>query len=308
VSFRLGACIDALAARFGALAHEKGIEFAHLVQHDAHGWIIGDPTAVRRILGNVLDNAFRCTESGEVVLRVRRLEQQRQRVRLLFEVEDTGIGMGAQQLETLFRYAAGADGTGGPESGRPVGGLASARRLIASLGGEIGADSTPGRGTTVWITLPFEMEPAVAEPAPVETLTGLRILAVDDNAANREILAHYLSSWQADHAVADSGRRALTLLRDAARAGRAFDVAVLDMQMPVMDGLTLGRQIKADAQLCNTRLLMLSSLEPSAESLRAAGFRFVLNKPLRRSVLYQALRQLRDPGPQGRGRPEAAAP
>jgi two-component system, sensor histidine kinase and response regulator len=167
---------------------------------------------------------------------------------------------------------------------------------VELMGGEIGADSVPGHGSLFWFAIPFERQSDETHTPDWEGLSATRALAVDDNATNLTILAHYLKSWGLPHETARDGPEALERLRGAAAAGRPFDIALVDMQMPGLDGLALGRAIKSDPAIAETRLLLLSSIGQGDAGLREAGFLFALSKPIRQSILHDTLLRMHDLG------------
>jgi CheY-like chemotaxis protein/HPt (histidine-containing phosphotransfer) domain-containing protein len=256
---------------------------------------------------NLVGNAGKVTEQGEVVVRVGLADlPQRERggaadeplrATLRFTVIDTGIGIAEDRRSRLFVPFSQADSSTTRRHGGTGLGLAICRRLVDLMGGTIDVESLPGQGSTFWFTARFVVAPplAVARPeSQSHSLAGLRMLVVDDNATSRTILQALSTAWGITSACADSGPGALAMLRSAAGNGAPFDAAILDMQMPGMDGLTLARTLKADPALRGTRLILLTSLGHTDDSsaLRAAGVSTSLTKPVRQWQLYEALARI----------------
>jgi CheY-like chemotaxis protein len=211
------------------------------------------------------------------------------RVRLRCEVKDTGIGMTAASVANLFSPFHQADGATTRRFGGTGLGLAISRNLVELMHGSIGVESTPGLGSTFWFEIPYPAQTdQTGESAPA-ALHGVSMLAVDDSQAKLHVIGHYLRSWGVDCETTDSGEQALTRLRAAAQGGRPFAVAVLDMQMPEMDGPALARLIRADPEIAQTHLVLISSFSPSTEDHRAEGFDACLGRPVRQSVLRDVL-------------------
>jgi len=233
------------------------------------------------------------TEEGEVVLRTSLVEQDDQEALISFEVSDTGIGITPEQQERLFRSFSQADTSMTRRYGGTGLGLTISKQLIELMGGEIEVESTPGEGSTFRFTTRLHKQPGAAREAvgPVGELDGRRVLIVDDNATNRKILSSQVASWGM-HPAAESGHRAIEELHAAAARGEAHELAILDMQMPGMDGLELARAIKADPALQSTRLVMLTSIGQGEESEEAsrAGVNAYLTKPVRQSELRDVLK------------------
>ena len=210
-----------------------------------------------------------------------------------FEVSDTGIGMTPEQQERLFRSFSQADASTTRRYGGTGLGLAITKQLVEMMGGVIGVESVPGEGSTFFFTLPFEKRPVEIEAAPrlPADLEGLRALIVDDNATNRRLLRQQLSSWGIENGEAEDPQSALEELRSAAREGEPHDLVILDMQMPLMDGMELAREIKADPAISATRLVLLTSVgqRGEGEEARQAGIEAYLTKPVRQSELYDCL-------------------
>ena len=297
-------------------AQRKGVELACRIAEDVPAAARLDPGRLRQVLMNLIGNAIKFTDEGEVVVSVSCAsgpDDERRRVR--FEVRDTGIGVPREAQPLLFEPFRQADASTTRRYGGTGLGLAICKQLVELMGGSIAFESAPGLGSRFWFTIPVEPASpgfAAAEPEePPSGLTGLRVLVVDDNATNREIVQHRVLSWRMRAGVAASAPEALAALREAAAAGRPYDVAVLDMHMPGMDGLALARAIRADAALAGTKLLLLTSVgvDEDAEALRAAGVAAHLTKPVRQSELYDALaRAMGRPGRASRPAVPASAP
>jgi PAS domain S-box-containing protein len=281
--------VELLAER----AREKGLELASLVYSDIPTRLRGDPGRLRQVLTNLIGNAIKFTEHGEVVVQAEKESETDAEVVVRFTVADTGIGIDEAAGRHLFHAFTQADGSTTRRYGGTGLGLAISKQLVELMGGRIGFDSVLGKGTTFRFTARFDRQPADAAetPATVWSLDKLRVLIVDDNATNRKILSHQLGSWGMVHAEVDSGAPALEVLRAAAGRGEPYDLAVLDLMMPGMDGLELARAIKADPAIAGTRLVMLTSFGQRGQSAtaREAGIEACLTKPVRQSQLFDCL-------------------
>ncbi len=273
-------------------AEDKGLELINFVEYDVPAAVKGDPFRLRQILTNLISNAIKFTEEGEVVLRTSLVEEEGGEATVRIEVSDTGIGISGEERARLFESFSQADASTTRRYGGTGLGLAISRQLVDLMGGEIGVESTPEEGSTFWFTVRLEVRPeANAGSEPGGELRGLRILIVDDNATNRKILRKQIAPWGMIPDTVESGWRALELLRAAASMGEPYDLAILDMQMPNMDGLRLTRSIKADPSLVDTRLVMLTSIgqRGEGEEARKAGICAYLTKPVRQIELRDAL-------------------
>ncbi len=263
---------------------------------DVPATVRGDPGRIRQILLNLASNAVKFTAEGEVAISVKSVSLADGQVRLHFEVTDSGIGVAAEDRDRLFESFSQADASTTRRFGGTGLGLAICRRLVEVMEGTIGMESELGSGSTFWFELPLPLASGPAEVAEVpnhDLLSDLRVLVVDDNATNRNILEVQLSSWRMRPDLVDSAALALARLRATAKRGQPYDLAVLDMFMPVMDGLQLAQAISADPLLKGTPMIMLTSslqLEPSV--LREAGIGQWLTKPMRSSELYDRLMRL----------------
>ena len=278
--------IDIVATR----AESKGIELITELSAEAHEGVRGDPGRLRQVLVNLVNNAVKFTDRGEIVVRVHRVAREENRALLRFEIADTGIGIPKERLAQLFQSFTQVDASTTRKYGGSGLGLVIAKRLAEAMGGEIGVESELGRGSTFWFTARFELQPPDAARQRELAATwarGQRVLIVDDNATNRRVASAYLRTWGFRVAECDSGSSALEALREAVEQSDRFLVALLDFQMPGMDGLELGRAIKADAALAKTHLWILTSVSGlgSASKARELGFAGYLTKPVKASYL-----------------------
>ena len=297
VDFSLVDAVEEAVAMFAQPAEAKGLELAvAFTPNDAPLRFRGDPFRLRQVISNLLGNAIKFTQEGEVVVRVALLEpaapDSAALSALRISVEDTGIGIAPEACERIFEHFSQADGSTTRQYGGTGLGLAICRRLLSLMGGRIHVESTPGLGSKfiIDLDLPAALSPAPA-PMNASALQGVRVLVVDDNQTNRSILQQQLQGWQMQVHCVDGGQPALQAMAAEAGAGRAFDLAVLDMHMPGMDGLQLAQNIQAEPALARTRLMMLSSTYANAdERTRAqAGILRYLNKPIRRADLQRAV-------------------
>lgn len=296
VEFAFHDTVQEVAVLFSEQAHAKGLELACLIHADVPPTVRGDPLRVRQILSNLVSNAVKFTNQGEVVVTADLIEQAAESVTLRCTVRDTGIGIAPEAQARIFEAFIQADGSTTRRFGGTGLGLAICHRLVTLMGGQFGVESVPGEGTTFWFVLTLGV-PRMHEPGPLTestTLAGQHILIVDDNATNRMILQHQLHQWGVVHESAASGMEALTLLQTAATQQRPFAFALLDMHMPSMDGVTLARVIKQDATLAATRLVLLTSGgldEPRTRAHDVAIERY-LSKPVSSTQLYDCLTSL----------------
>ncbi|MGC2061853.1 MAG: response regulator [Thermodesulfovibrionales bacterium] len=273
-------------------AHQKRLEMISYVQDHVPGYVIGDPVRIRQILINLLGNAIKFTDRGEVLLNIEAIDSTDDTVVLRFEVRDTGIGIDSDKQSMIFDSFSQADGSTTRKYGGTGLGLAISKQLAELMGGEIGVESVPGEGSTFWFMARLgKATRQIQQPGVRKELYGFSVLIVDDNSTNRAILHNQVISWGMTNGSAENGRRALQMLIAAAAEGTPYDIAILDLHMPGMDGLELARSIKADPSIASVRLIMLTSayMECDTEALRKAGVDINLSKPVRQSQLYDSL-------------------
>jgi signal transduction histidine kinase/CheY-like chemotaxis protein len=291
IPFDLPKLVHATASLLAVRAREKHLELLTDVPSDIPRGLRGDPTRLRQIITNLIGNAIKFTDEGEVVVSVALLERTDGAVRIRISVRDTGIGIAPEQLSSIFAEFTQADVSMTRRYGGTGLGLAISQRLVRLMGGELDVKSEVGRGSEFSFTVAFPVEVAEARTAPgAVVLSGRRVLVVDDNPTNRRILRDILGAEGVVVEEADSAAAGLDALRaDAASA--PYEVAILDVQMPDKDGFELAAEIRADPRLAATRLLMLTSAgqRGDGERCRAMGIEAYLNKPASRADLLEAL-------------------
>jgi len=273
-------------------ANNRNIELICPANIITNQLFIADPGRIRQILNNLIGNAIKFTEEGEVSVYCKAQEQSEQHTKLLFEITDTGIGLTNEQQGKLFDRFSQADGSTTRKYGGTGLGLSISKQLVELMDGEIGSKSVAGKGSTFWFTVKVANSNTPRPKKTFDNLHNQKILVVDDNLTNRVLLGELLTKWQVEHRLVDSGYKALETLTEESSKGTPYHIAILDMQMPEMDGFQLGSKIKNESQVIkNTRLMMLTSQgqRGDADKLKAAGFNGYLNKPIDQVLLYNAL-------------------
>ncbi len=293
VDFDLADLVDDALSMFAQSAESKGLELAaQFTPSDAALGLRGDPLRLRQILVNLIGNAIKFTDAGEVVVRTELTEMTASEALVRLSVSDTGIGIAPETHAKIFEHFSQADGTMARKYGGSGLGLAICQRLTVMMGGTIHLDSAPGRGSRFWIDVRLPRVQLIrSEPQPARPFDGIRVLVVDDNQTNRQILQQQLQGWRMRVTCAADGEQALHLMEAAAQVDAPFELAILDMHMPRMDGLQLARAIHAQAALSTTRLMMLTSTYASAEQelRREVGIVRCVNKPIRRADLRRVV-------------------
>ncbi|MDP1770547.1 MAG: response regulator [Nitrospirota bacterium] len=282
--------VDLVAER----AFGKGVNLACLVHADVPTVLRGDPGRLRQILLNLVSNAIKFTEQGEVVVSVKLDHHTENDATVRFEVQDTGIGLSPDAQGNLFQSFSQADSSTTRKYGGTGLGLAICKQLTKLMAGQIGVDSRLGGGSTFWFTVQLGTQLQGAQSGldlASQDLRGRYLCIVDDHATNRRILELYAERWGVRCLLAEDGHQALERLRTAAADDDACDLAIIDMQMPGMDGLELARAINADPALASTRLVLLTSQgqRGDAKAAQMAGYAAYLTKPVREAQLYESL-------------------
>jgi len=325
LDFDLRSLLDDFAATMAPKTHDKGLELLCAADPDVPTLLSGDPGRLRQILTNLVGNAVKFTHKGEVAVRVsvqesgvrspnegdgrqdpeESIQNLEDSCLLRFSVRDTGIGIPADKVGMLFQQFTQVDASTTRQYGGTGLGLAISKQLAGMMGGQVGVESVPGQGSEFWFTARFglRLEAAREMASPPANLTGVRVLIIDDNATSRETLLIRLRSWGMCPEEASDGPFGLQALYRALGEGDPFRLAVVDMQMPGMDGEAVGRAVKADAKIADTRLVMLTSLgtRGDARRLQEIGFAGYAPKPVRheelKGVLSQALASGTDRAP-----------
>ena len=293
IDFDLREVIDNTVDLLAAQAHSKGLELAAFIRPEVPMHLRGDPGRLRQVVNNLIGNAVKFTSHGEVVITLSRLSETPTHAVLGFEIRDTGIGMDEKAQANLFQAFTQADGSTTRKYGGTGLGLVISKKLVGLMKGNIRVRSTPGVGSTFFFTAEFEKQSIAIHPVARPDLVGLRVLIVDDNATNREILEHHTRAWKMKSDSASSGRQALEMMRSVA-PDDPYELAILDMQMPEMDGLMLGQAIKSDPTIASTRLVMLTSLgnQMDTADMKQAGIEACVLKPVKQSRLYNRLAEV----------------
>jgi signal transduction histidine kinase/DNA-binding response OmpR family regulator len=297
--FNLQKCIEETLDLFGAQIRNKGLEGLFLIAPDVPLELMGDGLRLRQIMINLIANAVKFTAQGEIILNVEVQEKNERGYQLLFSVTDTGIGIAPEGLEKLFRAFQQADSSTTRRYGGTGLGLAISKRLTELMGGRMWAESEPDKGSSFYFTATFKPAATSAPPHQATRNTGtikiLSVLIVDDNATNRRILELQLRNWRMLTESVSTAREALGLLR-----GKTFDIALVDYQMPDVDGVTLAKEIRKISQM---PLVLLSSSGETILGEEALLFQAQVAKPIKHSLLFSAILRLtgakrNDPAPQ----------
>jgi PAS domain S-box-containing protein len=292
LDFDLSTCVEEVLELLAPLAHNKGLEIAALIYPNVPTYLQGDAGRLRQILMNIISNAIKFTSDGEVVLRAELRSQNSSTATIYFAITDTGLGITPEDQSKLFRPFTQVDASTTRKYGGTGLGLAICKQLVSLMGGEIGVESRLGKGSKFWFEVTFTKQPhpissegdgfAIAKnERPL--LTNRRLLVVDDNATNRKIIHHQATRWGMLVDQAASATTALKAIHKAAEQKNHYDIAVIDMQMPEIDGMTLGEQIKTNLAISQLPLIMLTSTNQRDEIQRALkiGFAAYLVKPIK---------------------------
>ncbi|HLK62194.1 MAG TPA: response regulator [Bryobacteraceae bacterium] len=294
VDFDLEELLQDVVRAFAIPAHRKGLELLYQNQVHLPAMLVGDPGRLRQVLVNLLGNATKFTDKGEVEIRVVEAGRDDRSITLHFLISDTGIGISPEWRDRVFEAFVQADGSNTRRYGGTGLGLSICSRLVELMDGKIWVESRGGRGSTFQFTSRFAVSaeaPAAPRTAAPEALAGLSVLVVDDNSTNRDILRELLLRWRMRPILAESGPRALEIMHREVAVGDPFALILLDAHMPEMDGFALARHIQDDPTLAGPRIMMLSSVEASAAGpgLRATGLAHYVVKPVTKASLLKAV-------------------
>jgi len=296
LDFNLRVTVEDVAYGFAKRASDKGLELACLVHPSVKTGLRGDQGRLRQILVNLVGNAVKFTHQGEIVIRVEPVSETGSHATMRFSVQDTGIGIPHERQAAIFERFTQVDGSITRYYGGSGLGLTISKQLVEAMGGQIGLDSEPGVGSTFWFVLALEKQPpARIDTAPLRfepvEVRGLHILGVDDNATNRMILSKMVEGFGCAIETAESGPQALEMIRSAARTGNPYQVVLLDMQMPGMDGEQAARAMLSDPLGKQLNIIILTSMghRGDAARLKALGCRGFLLKPVKQKMLFNSL-------------------
>ncbi len=299
VDFDVRLTVDEVLDINALRADHKGVELGAIVGPTVPLGLRGDPGRVRQVLNNLVSNAVKFTHEGSVSIDVELVNETDDQVVVRFQVTDTGIGIEPSAVDTLFDAFRQADASTSRRYGGSGLGLAISRELVSAMGGEIGVHSEPGRGSRFWFEIPLaHAEGALLDLVPSPNLEGLRVLIVDDTQTNRRLLELQLRSWGACCDAVATGAEALDLLQTEADTANPYAIAILDLSMPGMDGLTLASFINDDPNIEPPRILMLTSLlaPVDADTMARHGIAVCMTKPCRPTRLARCLQDLAESG------------
>lgn len=298
--FELTSLVEGVAELLAQEARARKLTILTFVAPDLPEHVRGDATRIRQVLLNLISNAVKFTPHGEIVVNARRVDSGEEKdtgsVMVRFSVTDTGIGLSPQQMARLFQPFTQVDGSSVRRYGGTGLGLSISKRLVELMGGEVGVESVYGAGSTFWFTLPLVVvKENKQKPAPKD-ITGARVLVVDDQAAARKTIQSYLTSFGLRCEAVEYASDVLTRMKEEHEKGDPFKLVILDMLLPDGDGLSLGKQIKQEADLQSTYLILLTAYDEKGlgESAVEAGFSAYLTKPFRHHHLCECVSRVLD--------------
>jgi two-component system sensor histidine kinase/response regulator len=292
IDFDLRSTVEGIAATLAQRAEDKGLELACLINHNLPTRLLGDPGRLRQILVNLVGNAIKFTPQGEVVIRVSLESETETQAVLHFAVHDTGIGIPKDHVGAIFEHFTQVNGSTTRNYGGAGLGLTITKQLVKMMKGTIGVESEYGKGSTFWFTAVFEKQFQLPEsPARLASLYDLRVLGIDDNATNRIVLTEIFKRSGCRITTIDSGESVIEVLRNAAGIRDSYDLVILDLQMPKMDGEQILKNIKSDPLVSDVPVIMLTSLgqRGDAARLEAIGAAGYLLKPVKQSELLATI-------------------
>jgi two-component system, sensor histidine kinase and response regulator len=293
IEFDLEDCLTDTTRTFAPRARQKGLEISCQIQPGVPKALAGDPNRLRQIVLNLLGNAVKFTERGEVVLRAETESLTTDEALLHISISDTGVGIPEDKQKLIFEAFTQADSSMARKYGGSGLGLTISAKLVQMMGGRLWVESKPGKGSTFHFTARFAVAsvPVRVEPLDTVALKGMAVLVVDDNATNRQILDAMLRAWLMEPVLAESGEAALSAMEEHAAFGNAFPLVLIDAQMPEMDGFMLAEKIKQNPKLATATITMLTSIGHRGDAARCQelGIAAYLVKPIRQSELLWAI-------------------
>jgi signal transduction histidine kinase/DNA-binding response OmpR family regulator len=291
LDFDLAELMEGVAKPFASHATEREVELICPANFMEHQWYRGDPGRISQILTNLVGNAIKFTEQGEVAVHYEVITQQENKTLLRFSVTDTGIGLSLAEQESLFDRFSQADGSTTRKFGGTGLGLSICKQLVELMDGEIGVESSHGVGSTFWFTLSLANANAhKQQPLDTQELQDEKVLVVDGNSTNCQMLDEVLSAWQVEHCLVNSAEKALQVLREAVVNEKPFTIALMDLNLRKDDDACLGTMIQREPQLAQTRMVLLGKCKKNDEgNLNSIGFLGCLDKPIIQSELYKTL-------------------
>jgi signal transduction histidine kinase/two-component SAPR family response regulator len=295
-NFSLRTILETVTAMLSHKARPKGIEIVCIIDEKLPTLLRGDAGRLRQVLTNLVGNAVKFTDHGEVVICASLEKKDKDHITVRIAVRDTGIGISQEAIQRLFQAFSQADSSTTRRYGGTGLGLAISKKFVELMNGQIGVDSVPGQGSTFWVIIPFSNQGSSIPTEPVFriALQGLKILVVDDNDTSRKSVSEQIISAGMSAESAESGPHALECLRTAQAAGQPFQAAIIDLYMPDMSGISLAQSIRQDAQLKGIKLILMSALgNPiDANDIQAAQTDAFLSKPVRQTQLLESLSAL----------------
>ena len=292
VDFEVRSAVEGVIDLFTESAHSQGLEIGVLVDHDLPKILRGDAGRIRQVLTNLIGNAVKFTSEGEVIVSLNSDHESDDVITVRFSVTDTGLGMTEEVQSRLFQAFSQADASTTRRYGGTGLGLAISRQLVELMGGAIGVQSAPERGSTFWFTLPLLRSSDAPHAAEEETpLQGVRVLVVDNSETHRRLIRHNIAAWKMESDEALDHGEAVSKLLQAAANGTPFKVVVIDVVAPDLKGVALARQIKADPAIADVKIIAVTSMASRLDrsDMRTAGIDASLSKPVKQSALYDAI-------------------
>ncbi|MCK5684727.1 response regulator, partial [bacterium] len=293
IDFDLRVTIESLNDLIAVKAQEKNLEYVTVIHNNVPLALNGDPGRLRQILINLVGNAVKFTEKGEIVIDISLEKEDTSNAFIRFCVKDTGIGIPKKAIATLFESFSQADSSTTRKFGGTGLGLTISKQLSELMGGKIQIESEENKGSEFFFTAIFQKQESTKKIPTIipGEIKDRRILIVDDNKTNRYVLTEQMKMWNCRYTAVSDGEKALTKLTQAASCNDGFDITIIDMHMPAMDGASLGQKIKQDQTLKDTILIMMTSMGSRGDTKRfeEIGFTAYLSKPIKQSYLYDCL-------------------